>query len=124
MSENVAILGASNKSERYSYKALVMLTEYGHTPYPIHPKLTEIEGHPVFPSLIMLQENEITVNTLTMYIRPELSTPLLPDILQLSPQRVIFNPGTENPKLQSHLQEAGIETVEACTLVMLRTGQF
>ena len=48
---NVAVLGASNKPERYSFKAVRMLREKGHTPFPVHPALTEVDGLPVSPSL-------------------------------------------------------------------------
>jgi hypothetical protein len=37
---------------------------------------------------------------------------------------VIFNPGTENPAFEDFLTEKGIEPIEACTLVMLATGQY
>jgi hypothetical protein len=46
------------------------------------------------------------------------------DIVNLSPERVIFNPGTENPELYAILRKAGIEVLVACTLVLLATGQF
>ena len=46
------------------------------------------------------------------------------NILNLKPRRVIFNPGSENYALVTKLKEAGIEVVQACTLVMLRTEQF
>jgi hypothetical protein len=42
----------------------------------------------------------------------------------MKPGRVIFNPGTENPELMEMLDAAGIPYLEACTLVMLRAGQF
>jgi hypothetical protein len=45
-------------------------------------------------------------------------------IIDLKPRRIIFNPGTENPILNSLATEKGIETIEACTLVMLKTGQY
>jgi hypothetical protein len=35
-----------------------------------------------------------------------------------------MNPGAENSALAARAEEAGIEVVEGCTLVMLRTGQF
>jgi len=37
---------------------------------------------------------------------------------------VVFNPGTESPAVQERLDDAGIDWLEACTLVMLRSGQF
>ena len=46
------------------------------------------------------------------------------DPLRGNPKRVIFNPGAENSKLERRLAEKGIAFEDACTLVMLRVGQF
>jgi predicted CoA-binding protein len=121
MGQKVAILGASAKPERYSYKAFHMLQEYGHTPIPITPKFAELEGVPAFASLADVKG---PVDTLTMYVGPEISSRLQSAILTLKPGRVIFNPGSENAELQRALTAAGIEVEEACTLVLLRTNQF
>jgi uncharacterized protein len=122
MPENVIVLGASDKPDRYSNKAIKMLLEKGHTPFPVHPKLTEIDGLKVYASLEDIKD--IKVDTITVYVNPEISNSLLEAILAINPKRVIFNPDTENPELEAKLEEADIETIQACTLVMLSTGQF
>lgn len=118
---NVAILGASNKPERYSHQAVVLLAHKGHAVFPIHPALAEIEGHRVYKSL---GDVPAPLHTVTMYVSPAHSTGMAEAILAAKPARVIFNPGTENPQLEEILAAAGIEIVHACTLVLLRTGQF
>jgi predicted CoA-binding protein len=65
-----------------------------------------------------------TVDTLTLYIGPERSALVAADIVRLRPKRVIFNPGTESAELEAHLDAAGIPHEQACTLVLLRSGQF
>ena len=119
--ESVVVLGASPKPARYSNKAVRLLLEHGHRVIPVHPAIEELEGLPVVASL---EEIEGRVDTLTVYVSSDLSTPLLDAIVQLAPKRVIFNPGTENQPLLSALEQNGIETEEACTLVLLNTGQF
>lgn len=120
-SQTVVVLGASNQPERYSFLALQMLTENGHRVIPVHPSLTEILGIPVRSSLGKITE---PIDTLTLYLGPERLEKLIPEILELHPRRVIFNPGTESPALQAALTAAAIPWIEACTLVLLRTGQF
>lgn len=117
----VAILGASKNKERYSYLAFKMLQEYGHTPVLVSPKFAELEGFKAYASLDDVKEE---IDTLTMYVGPDISTKLKAEILALKPRRVIFNPGSENAALQKDLSEAGVEVEEACTLVLLRTKQF
>ena len=119
--KRVVILGASPKKDRYSNKAQAMLQEYGYEAIPVAPAVTEIDGVAVHASLSTI---EGAVDTLTLYMNPTRSLPLLHDIIQLAPRRVIMNPGTESGELAIHLREAGIMVQEACTLVLLRTGQF
>ncbi len=120
-SETVAILGASDNPERYSHKAFILLRENGHRVIPVNPSGKIIEGIPAAQS-----PGDITepVDTLTMYVSPGISSKLTDAILALKPRRIIFNPGTENPELQQKCAAQGMEVIEACTLVMLRTGQF
>ena len=64
------------------------------------------------------------IDTVTLYVGPANQEGLFAYLKALSPRRVIFNPGTENPDLERELETAGIQTEEACTLVLLHTGQF
>lgn len=119
--EQVVVLGASPDPERYSHKAMHLLEAHGHRVIPVSPVYEDIEGRPVLKSIA---EISAEVDTLTLYLSPKRLLPLADDIVKLHPKRVIFNPGTETPELQARLDAAGIPWLEACTLVMLRTGQY
>lgn len=118
---NVAVLGASTNEERYSFKAVRMLKEHGHNPIPVHPAGHVVDG---IAALKGLGEITQTIDTLTVYVNPKISSSEYDNILKLKPRRVVFNPGAENAELQKKLQADGFEVVEACTLVLLRTEQF
>ena len=118
---NVVIMGASNNPEKYAYLALQMLQEKGHRVFPVHPALKEIEGIPVFSSIGAVPE---APDTVTLYIGSAVSSKVASEILAASPRRIIFNPGAENPDLEKQARAKGVETLNACTLVLLRTGQF
>lgn len=119
--ERVAILGASSDPDRYAFKAQRLLKAHGHRVVPVSPKESVVDGDAAVASL---GEIEGPVDTLTLYVRPAISDDYREQILALKPARVIFNPGTENPGLEKALAAAGIDCREACTLVMLRAGQF
>ncbi len=121
MKQTVAILGASNDPSRYAYMAFTRLRQHGHKPIPVNPHLQEVEGVPVVAKLGDIRE---PVDTLTMYVNPQVSRGLAEEILALQPRRVIFNPGSENPALAEELRRAGVGVEEACTLVLLGTEQF
>jgi hypothetical protein len=117
----VAVLGASTKEERYSNRAVKMLVEHGHVPIPVHPSGEAVHGVTTRKSLDDITES---IDTLTVYVSPNISSRALDSILKLKPRRVIFNPGAENEELAAKLEVAGVEVLRACTLVMLRTEQF
>ena len=119
--KTVVIIGASNNPERYSHRALLLLRKHGHEVVPVHPKLAEIEGIPVVADLGLISG---PVDTVTMYVGAAISSGLQDKLIALKPRRIIFNPGAENASLADALQKAGIACEEACTLVLLNTGQF
>jgi len=121
MKYNVAVMGASTNPERYSYKAVKMLAEYNYGVLPVHPSQKPIDEIKCYPDLASINE---PIDTITVYLGERNSTPLIEEIIKANPRRVILNPGAENDELKKRCQDAGIKVQEACTLVLLRTGQF
>jgi len=117
----VAVIGASANPARYSHRALRMLQAAGHTPLPVSRQGGEILGFPGYPAVDLIPG---PVDTVTIYLSPDKQPAVIRAILKRPPRRVIFNPGAENPGVYPALSAAGIEVVEACTLVLLSTGQF
>ena len=121
MAYNVAVLGASSNPERYSYKAVMLLKEYNYPVFPVHPSQKPIEGIKCYASLSSIGEK---IDTITVYLGEKNSTPLIDEIISINPRRIILNPGAESKELKDKCEAAGIEVMEACTLVLLRTDQF
>jgi predicted CoA-binding protein len=117
----VAVLGASPKPERISNQALHRLQAKGHKVIPVNPAHQMIDGIPVVKRLSEIGE---AVDTLTIYVGADHIGAIIPDIIKLRPNRVIINPGAESVELTTALALAKIHYLEACTLVMLSTGQF
>lgn len=116
-----AVLGASPKAERISNQAVAELKSHGHKVIPIHPVAEEIQGVRVVKSL---SEITVPVDTLTMYVNAARSSALEKEIFAVHPRRVIFNPGAENPELTQKLEAQNIQVENACTLILLHTGQY
>lgn len=120
LNKKTLVIGASTNPARYSYMAVHLLREYGHDVVALAKRpgrLGDVEIQTSFP------ENE-RIHTVALYIGPSKQQEYTELVTRLSPKRVIFNPGTENTEFYEKLQSAGIEIVEGCTLVMLRTDQF
>lgn len=117
----MVVLGASPKPTRYSYQAVKLLYDRGYHVIPVHPKAGRIDRIPVVNDLGAVRDR---VDTLTLYVGPERSRAMIGDIVALAPGRVILNPGSESRELEWALKDARIPFEHACTLVLLRTGQF
>jgi hypothetical protein len=114
------VLGASTHSFRYSYKAVNLLRAHKHEVLGVGRDLGQVgdvEVKPDFP-----QDKDI--DTVTMYLNPTHQKQYYDKIIAARPRRIIFNPGAENDELAALAKQNGIQTEEACTLVLLNTGQY
>lgn len=114
------VIGASTNPQRYSYLATNLLSEYKHEVVALGIKPGIIGEHPI---VTHFPENK-DFDTVTLYVNENLQKEYYDKIIELKPKRVIFNPGTENQEFMDRLQKEGIQPLEACTLVLLRTNQF
>ena len=114
------VLGASDNPERYSYLAINRLQKNGHPVVAIGRKKTMVNGIAIDTEKNIVQD----VDTVTMYLNPIHQKEYYNYILSLKPKRIIFNPGAENEELAGLAKANHIEPIEACTLVLLSTGQF
>lgn len=114
------VIGASIKRERYSNKAIRLLRQHDHPVEAIGLREGVIRDVIFKTGTPPLSD----IHTVTLYVRPERQHQYYSYIVDLKPNRVIFNPGTENKELIKMLRSEGIEVVENCTLVMLNSGLF
>ena len=114
------VLGASANPEKESYLAVSRLVAQGHPVIAIGNKAGVI-GNTNIETGEMPAED---VDTVTLYLNPNNQKSYYHYIFSLHPKRIIFNPGAENEELYGLALEKGIKAQEACTIVLLITGQF
>ena len=114
------VIGASVKPDRYAYKAIQRLLNHQHEVEAISNRAGQV-GDVVFHTDLPQFED---IDTVTLYLNPTRQRDYYDYIVSLKPNRVIFNPGTENLELQEILRENNIHFEEACTLVLLGTDQY
>jgi predicted CoA-binding protein len=119
-SKKTLVLGASDNPSRYSNLALNRLVKNGHPVVAIGRKDTSVAGIEVTKEKREFED----IDTVTLYLNPFNQKEYYDYIVSLKPKRIIFNPGTENEELNQLAKENKIETMEACTLVLLSTGQY
>ncbi len=114
------ILGASTNPERYAHKATLRLLAQNYEVVLVGKQAGEVMGNHINTE----RTESIGVHTITLYMNPTHQRDWYAYILDTKPARLIFNPGTENTELAELASEQGIQTLEACTLVLLATGQY
>ena len=121
MGKKTIVLGASASPYRYSYMAANRLKNNGHDTVLIGKKKEDFDGDVILDDW---PADESEIDTITMYLSPRNQKEYYDKIRGSGAKRLIFNPGSENEELASEAREAGIEVIEACTLVMLSTAQY
>lgn len=118
--KKTVVLGASDNPERYSFLAINKLRAYNHPVVAIGRKQGKVADVDVETGQKAIPD----VDTVTLYLNPTHQKEYYDYIFSLHPKRIIFNPGAENEELATLAKEKGIQPMEACTLVLLSTGQF
>jgi hypothetical protein len=114
------VLGASDNPSRYSYLAVQRLVSHHHPVIAIGRKKGMVENTPIIIEEPLIEN----LDTITLYLNSLHQKLYYKYILSLRPKRIIFNPGAENEELVGLAQANGIKPLEACTLVLLSTGQY
>ncbi len=121
-SKKTVIIGATTNKGRYAFMAAERLKGANIDFVPIGIKKGEVFGKSILP----IREKPMVsdVHTVTMYIGSQNQHEWYNYILSLKPQRILFNPGTENEAFQNMARQQNVEVVEGCTLVMLGVGTY
>ena len=114
------VLGASENPARYSNLAVKKLTAHKQPVVALGKKKGNINGVEIETE----KKSFDNIDTVTLYLNPLHQQEYYDYIFSLHPKRIIFNPGAENDELMELAQQKGIATQEACTLVLLSTGQY
>jgi len=114
------VIGASDNPTRYSYLAVNKLRATGHPVVAIGAHAGRVADIDMITAKVPIDD----IDTVTLYLNPARQEEYYDYILSLHPRRLIFNPGAENEELEKLARQNKIQTMEACTLVLLSTGQY
>ena len=116
----ILVLGAAEKPERYSCKAVKSLDRNGYEVVAVGFKPGVIKEIEILTGMPAIDD----VDTVLLYLGKKKQHVFYEYVISLNPRRVIFNPGAENPEFQDILKEKGIEAIKDCALIMINTGSF
>ena len=116
------VAGATSNPSRYAFTAATFLSRMKIPFVPIGIKKGNVLGEDILP---LREKPKIKdLHTITLYLNQDHQKEWEDYFLSLKPQRIIFNPGAENPFFFKKAEALGIECLNACTLVMISTGQY
>jgi len=120
MGKKTLVFGASLKETRYSYLAIQKLLRYRKEVVAYGLRQGKV-GEVIIDAKLKVYTN---IDTITLYMNPVRQKEYYDHLISLKPNRVLFNPGTENPEFYELLKQHNITFEEACTLVLLSTNQY
>jgi len=118
--ESILILGASTNPNRSSFMATKFLNNRGFTLQAVAGKTGMIDDLEITNNL----QNQGPVHTVTIFLNAQRQKDYYDFIISLKPKRIIFNPGTENPELETLAKNHQIQTLSGCTIAMITAGLF
>jgi predicted CoA-binding protein len=111
----IAIIGASQDRNKFGNKAVRVFADKGYKVYPIHPKLSEIEGHKVYSSILQVPEKELDM--VSFYLPPAVGMKVIEDVAKVKCKEVWLNPGSESDELVEKAESLGLTVIQACSIV-------
>jgi len=112
----IAILGASADRSKFGNKAVRAFVARGFHVYPVNPKATEIEGLQAYPSLAAIPSG-LKLDRISVYLPPTVGLAVLPEIVARGCDELWLNPGSESDELVAAAEKAGLNVVQACSIV-------
>lgn len=113
---NVAVIGASNNRAKFGNKAVRSYVAHGHRVFPVNLHEDRIEGLPVFRSIVDIP---VDLDATLMYVPPDVTLSLLPEIARKGPGQLYLNPGSGDDAVIARATELGLEPVLACAVVAI-----
>lgn len=118
--QKVLVIGASEKTERYANKAVRKLLAHDYEVHAIGARPGMIKNTPIVTDKVPIDD----LYAVSLYLGRARQQAYYDYIVGLKPEKLVFNPGAENPELAKIAKDAGIEVIHDCTLVMLNEGSF
>ncbi len=118
MSGAVAVVGASADRRKYGNKCVRAYASAGWRVYPINPHESEIEGLPVYRTLAAAESAAGgTLERISVYLPPEVTRSVLPEIAAAGAAATFFNPGSADAGVLVEAAALGIAVHDACSIV-------
>jgi len=116
----IIVIGASPNPVRFSYQAVRSLIVHDYEVVAIGIREGKIGDLDIIKGMVPVEDVEKVV----LYLGAERQRSYYDYILNLGPEEILFNPGTENAELAELAMENNIRIRYDCALVLLEAGRL
>jgi len=111
----IAVVGVSSKEEKFGFRIFRDLLKRGFKVKGVNPKITELLGERIYPSLKALEAIPDLVITV---VSPEVTDRVVEECRQLGVKEIWMQPGSESENAIKKAKNYGIRvTHNACFMV-------
>jgi predicted CoA-binding protein len=121
VSKIVAVIGASNRREKFGNRAVRAFIEQGYTVVPINPHEREIEGLRAYASVLDVPG---PIDMASFYVPPEIGVRVIEDVAKKGITEVWLNPGSESDALIARARILSIQPIVACSVVAIGRNPY
>jgi len=110
-----AVIGATDKAEKYGNRIFKNLTKRGYEVYPVNPNLKEIEGVKCYPSIA---DVPVKVDVVDFVVPPKVTESILKECKKRGLDHIWLQPGSESDAAIAFCRDNNLKVVYG-TCVML-----
>ncbi len=119
--DNWAVVGVSEKKDRWGYKIWKKLKEHNYKAYGVSPNYEELEGEKIYSSVTEIPEK---IDVLDMVVSPKIAMNILDEAKAADIEYIFFQPGTYNDRVIEKAESLGLKyLVEDCIYAILRSKE-
>lgn len=112
--KTIAVLGASADRAKFGNKCVRCYLDVGWTVFPVNPGAEEIEGLPVFKTLVDIPRD---LDRIAVYLPPPVTESMLEALAKRDAGDVYFNPGSADRSIVDRAIALGVRAVDGCAIV-------
>jgi len=106
--KNWAVVGATDKKDKFGYKIFKRLKEYGYNVYPVNPGLDQIDGDKCYSDLNSI---DAKIEVVDMVVNSTIGLEVMKDVKNNGIEYVWLQPGARSQKIREFAEKNNIKII-------------
>lgn len=106
--KNWAVVGATDKKDKFGYKIYKRLKEYDYNVYPVNPSLDKIDGDKCYPNLKSI---DAKIEVVDMVVNSSIGLEIMKDVKNKGIEYVWLQPGARSQKIREFAAKNNIKII-------------